>query len=440
MKSVLLCLASSLSLASFAAASDDCGVPAIINGTGAFPFNNTQATTGVEGQNNPGCANVGSDLWFAWTAPISGMASLSLCGQVNYDSCVAVYLGQGCPGATSIACDDDACALESFTTWPVVAGQVYTLQIGSSGGSPGGSGTFTLDVTPPPASDNCLTPEVLGTGTFAAYDNTLATTGTQGQNHPLCNNVEKDLWFLWTAPSNGTATLDTCGQTGVDTNVKVYLGSSCPTAAPIACDDNGCGIQSQLTWTITAGSQYRLQVGSSPTNPGGPSSFIITVQSNGTVGTPYCFGEGSGTFCPCSNSGDPGHGCANSFFLSGALLGAVGAASVSSDTLVLEGSAMPNASALYFQGTQRTNGGAGTVFGDGLRCASGFVLRLGVKTNVNNASGYGGPLGDIPISIRGQIPAAGATRDYQVWYRNAASFCTPFAFNLSNGVEVIWVP
>ena len=27
---------------------------------------------------------------------------------------------------------------------------------------------------------------------------------------------------------------------------------------------------------------------------------------------------------------------------------------------------------------------------------------------------------------------------YQVWYRNAASFCTPSTFNLTNGVLVTW--
>ena len=32
------------------------------------------------------------------------------------------------------------------------------------------------------------------------------------------------------------------------------------------------------------------------------------------------------------------------------------------------------------------------------------------------------------------------TRSYQVWYRNAANFCQPETFNLSNGVAVTWIP
>jgi hypothetical protein len=30
------------------------------------------------------------------------------------------------------------------------------------------------------------------------------------------------------------------------------------------------------------------------------------------------------------------------------------------------------------------------------------------------------------------------TRTYQVWYRNAAAFCTISTFNLTNGIELSW--
>ncbi|MCY2960238.1 MAG: VCBS repeat-containing protein, partial [Planctomycetota bacterium] len=104
--------------------------------------------------------------------------------------------------------------------------------------------------------------------------------------------------------------------------------------------------------------------------------------TGGSTGTPYCFGDGSGTACPCGNVGAAGNGCGNSLFANGANLTATGTASISGDTLVLSGSNMPNSSALYFQGTGQANAGLGTVFGDGLRCAAGSVIRLGTKTNV----------------------------------------------------------
>ncbi len=122
----------------------------------------------------------------------------------------------------------------------------------------------------------------------------------------------------------------------------------------------------------------------------------------------------------------------------GGFLEASGVASVASDTIALLGSHMSNSSALYFQGTQRQNGGAGSVFGDGLRCAGGSVVRLGTRTNAGGASQYPSA-GDPPVSVRGSV-APGNVRAYQVWYRNAAAFCTASTFNLSNGLELVWQP
>ncbi len=156
-----------------------------------------------------------------------------------------------------------------------------------------------------------------------------------------------------------------------------------------------------------------------------------------STGTPFCFGDGSGTACPCGNAGAAGNGCANSLFTGGANLTATGTASVSADTLVLTGSSMPNSSALYFQGTTRVGAGTGAAFGDGLRCAGGSIIRLGTKLNAANQSIYPAA-GDPSISVRGAVPGAGSVRTYQVWYRNAAAFCQPETFNLANGVEVTW--
>jgi hypothetical protein len=153
----------------------------------------------------------------------------------------------------------------------------------------------------------------------------------------------------------------------------------------------------------------------------------------------FCFGDGTGTACPCGNTSIPGagEGCLNSLGRGGRLARS-GSASIANDTLTLHGSGMPDSSALYFQGTSASGAGAGTVFGDGLRCAGGAVTRLGTATNSAGASSHPGP-GGLALSIAGGA-AAGETRLYQVWYRNAANFCTPSTFNLTNGVSALWSP
>ena len=152
-----------------------------------------------------------------------------------------------------------------------------------------------------------------------------------------------------------------------------------------------------------------------------------------------CFGDGSGTACPCGNASAVGAkaGCLNSLGTGGTLR-ASGAARLSADTFTLLGTQMANSSALYFQGTLVAGAGLGTVFGDGLRCAGGTVIRLGTKTNALGASSYPAA-GDVPVSIKG-LAVAGGTRVYQVWYRNAAAFCSASTFNLTNAAQTTWAP
>ncbi len=156
-------------------------------------------------------------------------------------------------------------------------------------------------------------------------------------------------------------------------------------------------------------------------------------------GVAFCFGDGSGTACPCGNNSLVGNheGCLSSLNMGGKL-GSSGAPSLAADTLVLAGSQMPNSSALYFQGTTQIVGGLGATFGDGLRCAGGSVVRLGTKTNVGGSSQYPGA-GNPSVSVKGLVTSP-SVRTYQCWYRNAAAFCTTSTFNLTNGLEITWTP
>src|SRR4030095_6350041 len=134
------------------------------------------------------------------------------------------------------------------------------------------------------------------------------------------------------------------------------------------------------------------------------------------------------------NFGAPGNGCANSVNASGASLIGQGIASLSNDSVVLVSTGMPDASVRFSKGTQAINGGAGAVFGDGLRCAGGSVTRLKTLSAIQGEARIPGPL-DPQLSLMGGIAAPG-TYDYQTWYRNAAAFCTSATFNLTNGYEI----
>ncbi|MFN0242218.1 MAG: thrombospondin type 3 repeat-containing protein [Planctomycetota bacterium] len=152
-------------------------------------------------------------------------------------------------------------------------------------------------------------------------------------------------------------------------------------------------------------------------------------------GTSYCFGN---TGCPCGNNSPVGWqaGCLNSFGVAMKLVG-TGTTSVSADDFVLNVVGLSSATFVkYFQ----TTGAQNAPFGDGRLCLGGILVRLGDRfTALNGTSVY--PQGaDLPVSVKGQVPPAGGSRYYQVWYRNQVSFCTPEGFNTSNGLSVVWVP
>jgi hypothetical protein len=176
------------------------------------------------------------------------------------------------------------------------------------------------------------------------------------------------------------------------------------------------------------------------------SFFLTAVLACTAIGTAsaqdittYCFG--TATACPCSNPGTQGAGCMNSFGTAGKMIGS-GTASLSGDTVTLTVGGLPvDTTIVYFHGTGPANHGLGTVFGDGLMCVAGDVARIAVRTaNSSGVSSLGfGVSGDQALSVLSNMQVA-ETRYYTGWYRNAIDFCTPSAFNLSNGVAVDWQP
>jgi len=149
----------------------------------------------------------------------------------------------------------------------------------------------------------------------------------------------------------------------------------------------------------------------------------------------FCFGDGSGPACPCGNVGAVGRGCPNSV-TTGAGLAPSGTNFLAADTFELLAYNMPNTTAaLFFQGT---GSATGTPFGDGLRCVSGPTVRIGTKSTMTGYVRYP-EAGDLPISVKGLVPTDGSLRTYQVWYRNAANFCTAATFNVSSAVRVRWL-
>jgi hypothetical protein len=117
-----------------------------------------------------------------------------------------------------------------------------------------------------------------------------------------------------------------------------------------------------------------------------------------------------------------------------------GQTSISNDQLVLTMTNLPaNVSCILAQGNTAQAGGFGSPLYDGLLCVNTSLKRLILKN-----SGPSGlvmiPSGADPdISVLGAVPVGGATRYYQLVYRNTTGPCG-YGANATNGVSVVWVP
>jgi len=160
----------------------------------------------------------------------------------------------------------------------------------------------------------------------------------------------------------------------------------------------------------------------------------VTVIVDPGAGTPYCFGDGSGTACPCANVGLAGHGCDIAQATGGVCLTLQdftpngmggGTARALGTNFPLNGTP----GVVLIRSMMQQNGGAGIVFGDGLLCVAAPVVRI-----------RSGLAQDGKISLMITHGAGQGRFDYQLWFRNTPiMFCDPAAaFNLSNAVELTW--
>lgn len=150
-------------------------------------------------------------------------------------------------------------------------------------------------------------------------------------------------------------------------------------------------------------------------------------------GTPYCFGVGAPSQCPCGNTSSTGRGCRNSTG-AGCRLTALGTNRASQGNFALRAEqALPGLAGMFFMGYQAHSSGNGILYGDGRLCATGIVKRLQVV--LANAEGTATSTISIPTAS-GISP--GDRRFYQYWYRDTQGECGS-GFNLSNGYEVTWI-
>ena len=145
-----------------------------------------------------------------------------------------------------------------------------------------------------PANDECAGAEVIpfATGTTVVpLDTTTATSSADAVSDVACpgtfiGTCESDVWYSWTAGSDGIAQMGTCNDAAFDTDILVYSGACGALAgSEVACNGDGGGCAGFTSFIpffpVTAGTNYLIRVGGWDINSFGTGN--LTIEFSGLI-------------------------------------------------------------------------------------------------------------------------------------------------------------
>jgi hypothetical protein len=177
-------------------------------------------------------------------------------------------------------------------TLPLITADVavsdYWIQIGDSNSI--GYWIEFDDSDDTPYYDNCYNAKQIGDVEYLPFDTTLATFDGPG----YCME-SPNVWYTYTATKTGNVTVSLCRLDfedfedfndfeDFDTKLAIYKGVNCPPRLSdlIECNDDFCGLQSEITFAATAGSRYLIEVGGFDSMTG---VGTISIRSEGVPST-----------------------------------------------------------------------------------------------------------------------------------------------------------
>lgn len=233
-------------------------LPGSIFAVGAISTGATKQT--AAGEPNHASNAGGASIWYRWTAPGDGPATFTTDGSA-FDTLLAVYTGTAINALNLVQSNDNASAgvTWSSVTFNAVEGTTYLIAVD---GFNGAHGVVALSGDGPSgvANDDFADAKVLTGGSFADAGTSVDATKEPGEPAHVGNSGGRSVWWTWTPPATGPVTIRTSGSS-FDTLLAVYTGNAVGALAQVAAnDDFGAGLTSQVTFTATQGTPYRIAI------------------------------------------------------------------------------------------------------------------------------------------------------------------------------------
>ncbi|MGI9402064.1 MAG: DUF7507 domain-containing protein [Rhizobiaceae bacterium] len=275
----------------------------------------TGSNTGASGESGEPTTFGGGQLetiWYSWTAPSSGLFVVETCSttQTNFDTTLKTYTGNAVNALTTIAQNDDACAMTSNPTlasrnsFIATSGTTYRIQVD---GYRNNDGNFLLtwNFTPGATVTGDDFPGITISGASGSVTGSnVGATGETGEPTTFGGGSLNTIWYSWTAPATGTVTFDTCSntQTTFDTTIASFTGGAVNALTTISQNDDACQASignraSSISFAATIGTTYRIQVDGYASNTGsfllnwdlvasGPAASVTKTVDISSVATP----------------------------------------------------------------------------------------------------------------------------------------------------------
>ncbi|MBX3728572.1 MAG: formylglycine-generating enzyme family protein [Candidatus Sumerlaeia bacterium] len=249
----------------FPPANDNFAGTMLIGHEGAV-FGSTQYATRQGGEPAHAGESDSPSVWYSWNAPGPGLARFSTCNETGFNSVLDVYTGNAVSNLRRVPWTNEDCEeLGSTITFTATTETTYRIAVAGNGTA---SGTFLLtwsgpETPPPPPNDDFADATVL-----PGYRGSLAGTtlgATRQANEPphvgLWGYSSGSVWYRWTPPEDGFATIGTCAGADFDTVLAVYTGSSLGGLKFVAQDDDACPFgRSSVSFSARAESTYHVAV------------------------------------------------------------------------------------------------------------------------------------------------------------------------------------
>ncbi len=226
------------------------------------------------GEPNHAGVSGGASVWYRWTAPSNGWATASACSFFGADPLLAVYAADSYPLPPAVAENDNQTGTGPCGSFPedsltprfqVVAGQEYLLAVDTHGGVKDSVILTMIDFLPCGVyglNDTFAAAGVLTGSADTASGCNRFTSKEPGEPDHALNPGGASVWYQWTAPANGTATIDLAGS-DFDTLLGVYTGNAPNALTEVASNDEfpgNPGRASKVTFAAAAGTTYRIAV------------------------------------------------------------------------------------------------------------------------------------------------------------------------------------